>query len=312
MSAISRTSGVAGAGAPNRTYIAMRGYVNDFFSYTTSINNDFLTTGTLAPVVGATSGNCLTGDLLRETGKRLFPGANPGVNTLMVSVFNFRTGLKGFIDPNSLAFTPQNTDRPYYIDSAGYNPNSSVASGRRNDQGPPVITQGDLIAKGDLEVSGTADISGNTLIHGQLTTKGFTTVETQLQVFNDTYLGNNTVISGRMYYSNQNSVLEQDGNDTLTLQFGSYSAFRININSSDNFTLNASGDNTVNYMQPVYVIFNNPNNYTPTITLGDNIRELYSSGPVSLTLTGTISVTMSFISFGGKLLEMSRMNVSNS
>lgn len=309
MSAISRTSGVAGAGAPNRTYIAMRGYVNDFFSYTTSINNDFLTTGTLAPVAGATSGNCLTGDLLRETGKRLFPGANPGVNTMMVSVFNYATGLKGFIDPNSLAFTPQNTDRPYYIDSAGYNPNSSVPSDRRPDQGPPVITQGDVIAAGDLAVSGTADISGNTLIHGQLNVKGFTSIENQLQVYSTTYL-KDTFIDRRIIYSNQNSVLEQNGNDTLTLQFNNYSAFRININSSDNFTLQASGENTVNYMQPVYVIINNTGNYNPTITFGNNIRELYSSGPVSLTLTGNISVTMTFISFGGNLLEMSRMNVN--
>jgi hypothetical protein len=311
MSAISRTSGVAGAGAPNRTYIALRGYVNDFFSYTTSINNDFLTTGTLAPVVGATSGNCLYGDLLRETGKRLYPGANPGVNTLMVSVFNFATGLKGFIDPNSLAFTPQNTDRPYYIDSAGYNPNSSVVSYRRNDQGPPVITQGDVITSGNLAVTGAADISGNTNIGGQLTVNGYTQIRDQFQVLNNTVL-ETTEIRRRMFYANYNSVLEQDGNTTLQLNFGSFSAFRININSSDNFTLNASGDVTNDYMQPVYVIINNPNNYTPTIVFGTNIRELYSSGPVSLTLTGTISVTMSFISFGGKLLEMSRMNVSNS
>ena len=292
MSAISRTSGVAGAGAPNRTYIAMRGYVNDFFSYTTSINNDFLTTGTLAPVVGATNGNCLTGDLLRETGKRLYPGANPGVNTLMVSVFNFATGLKGFIDPNSLAFTPQNTDRPYYIDSAGYNPNSSVDSARRNDQGPPVITQGDVIASGDLEVSGDTDISGSTTIYG------------------DTYL-NDTQIGKRMYYSN--SVLDQDGTSTLTINFGNYSAFRINITSSDNFQLNATGNSTESFIQPVYIIFNNPNNYTPTIVFGNNIREEFipPSSAQSLTLIGYYSVTMSLISFGGNLLEMSRMIVNN-
>jgi hypothetical protein len=294
MSAISRTSGVAGAGAPNRTYIAMRGYVNDFFSYTTRINN-FLTTGTLAPVVGATSGNCLTGDLLRETGKRLYPGANPGVTTLMVGVFNFATGLKGFIDPNSLAFTPQNTDRPYYIDSAGYNPNSSVESGRRNDQGPPVITQGDVIASGDLAVSGTADISGNTIIHGALNVGLSTTLSDYVD------------IRGRMFFSAP--TLEQDGNTALTINFGAYSAFVIEINSSTSFTLNASGIESP--PQPVYVIFKNTGNFNPTITLGDNIQELYSSGPQSLTLIGNLSATMTFISLGGKLLEMSRMIVNN-
>jgi hypothetical protein len=301
MSAISRTSGVAGAGAPNRTYIAMRGYVNDFFSYTTSINNDFLTTGTLAPVVGATSGNCLTGDLLRETGKRLFPGANPGVNTLMVSVFNFATGLKGFIDPNSLAFTPQNTDRPYYIDSAGYNPNSSVASGRRNDQGPPVITQGDVIASGNLAVTGTADIGGNTTIGG-------TTTMNNILIVNTTSILNDYVdVRGRMFFSYP--TLTQDGNTALTLQFGSYNAFAIEINSSTSFTLNANGAGAP--IQPIYVIFKNTGNFNPTITFGDNIQELYSSGPQSLTLIGNYNATMSFIGLDGKLLEMSRMIVNN-
>ena len=307
MSAISRTSGVAGAGAPNRTYIAMRGYVNDFFSYTTSINNDFLTTGTLAPVVGATNGNCLTGDLLRETGKRLFPGANPGVNTLMVSVFNFRTGLKGFIDPNSLAFTPQNTDRPYYIDSAGYNPNSSVASGRRNDQGPPVITQGDVIASGNLAVTGTADIGGNTTIGGNTLISGTTTMNNVLTVNAISVLNDYVDFRGRMFFSAP--TLTQDGNTALTLNCGGSSAFIIEINSSTSFTLNEFVIDAP--PQPVYVIFKNTGNFNPTITFGDNIQELYSSGPQSLTLIGNLNATMTFIGFGAKLLEMSRMIVNN-
>ena len=159
---VSRTSATAGAPAPRRTYITMRAYNNDIFSYTTSISN-FVTTGTLSAVSGATSANCLKGAFLRETGKRLYPGVNPGINTMMVSVFDYATGIHGFIDPNSFAFTPQNTDRAYYIDSAGYNPNSADAP-LRSDQGPPVYTHGDVEADGNLVIGGDVKFTNPTTV----------------------------------------------------------------------------------------------------------------------------------------------------
>jgi hypothetical protein len=158
-----------------------------------------------------------------------------------------------------------------------------------------VITQGDVIASGNLAVTGTADIGGNTTIGGVL------------NVGSTSILNDYVDVRGRMFFSYP--TLTQDGNTALTLQFGSYNAFAIEINSSTSFTLNANGAGAP--IQPIYVIFKNTGNFNPTITFGDNIQELYSSGPQSLTLIGNLNATMSFIGLDGKLLELSRMIVNN-
>lgn len=150
----------------------MRAYNNDIFSYTVN-EVDFNYVGTLGPVDGATALNCPQGRILVESGKKLYPGANPGVSTYMVSVFDYATGLKGFIDPNSTAFTPQNTDRPYYITSPGSNsvdPNP--------DRAPPVFTRGNILAQGGL------DLSGSALIYGNVSTIGATSIGNGLTVAN--------------------------------------------------------------------------------------------------------------------------------
>jgi hypothetical protein len=170
---VARNSATAGAGAPRRTYITMRPYFNDFFSYTT-ITSNYVTSGTLSTVVGASAtlgqpGYCAKGAFLRETGRRLYPTVNPGITTLMVGVYDFATGLTGFIDPNSFAFTPQNTDRSYYIDSAGYNPNSND-SPFRSDQGPPVFTHGDMFADGNMYLGGNQSTMGAAFIQGNVST----------------------------------------------------------------------------------------------------------------------------------------------
>ena len=153
--------------APKRSYIAMRAYNNDIFSYTTRIVNDFQTVGTLGVVAGATALTCPQGRILTETGRKLYPGANPGITELMVGVFDYATGLSGFIDPNSSAFTPQNTDRPYYFTSPGAN---SVDPDP--DRAPPVFTRGDVLAQGNFDLSGSAHIYGDALVGGDMDLSG--------------------------------------------------------------------------------------------------------------------------------------------
>ncbi len=172
MAAVPRSGPARINSNPTRSYIALRPYNNDIFSYTVN-EVDFNYVGSLSPVSGATSGNCPAGRILVESGKKLYPGANPGISTYMVSVFDYATGLKGFIDPNSSAFTPQNTDRPYYITSPGSN---SVDPDP--DRAPPVYTRGDLLAQGRL------DLSGSALIYGNLSTIGATSVSGGLTVAN--------------------------------------------------------------------------------------------------------------------------------
>jgi hypothetical protein len=184
-----------GKSTPTRSYIAMRPYNNDFFTYTTSTAN-FITSGTLSPVSGATAVNCKQGALLVETGRKVYPGANPGIQTYMVAVFDNSTGLNGFIDPNSTAFTPQNTDRPYYIATGGSN---SVDT--QSDLAPPVYTHGDIFGSSNLDISGSAMIydgitvnNGGTINNG-LTVNGGETVNNGLNV----NTGDFTVTAGKVY-----------------------------------------------------------------------------------------------------------------
>ena len=178
-----------GKSTPTRSYVAMRPYNNDFFTYTTSTAN-FITSGTFSPVSGATAANCKQGALLVETGRKIYPGANPGVRTYMVAVFDNFSGLNGFIDPNSTAFTPQNTDRPYYIATGGSNtvdPTSDLA--------PPVYTRGNIFGSSNIDISGSMKIYNGGVINNGLTVNGGETVNNGLNV----NTGDFTVTAGKVY-----------------------------------------------------------------------------------------------------------------
>jgi hypothetical protein len=143
------------AATPRRSYIALRPYNADIFSYaTTTVFPNVI--GTFSAVAGATATNCKQGAILIETGKKLYAGVQPGVTTYMVSVFDYSNSLTGFIDPNSSAFTLQNTDRPYTIASPGSNTQDQYA-----DRGNPVFTRGNIFGQSNLDISGSGHIYGS-------------------------------------------------------------------------------------------------------------------------------------------------------
>jgi len=330
MSAVSRTTATAGAGAPRRTYIAMRPYYYDFFTYTTSVKN-YVTSGGLKTVTGASptlgqTGYCAEGAFLRETGRRIYPGANPGVTTMMVSVFDFATGLTGFIDPNSYAFTPQNEDRAYYIDSAGENPNSTISW--TSDQGPPVYTHGNVHADGTLYISSTASTIGNALFASNVSTVGNTAVGGNSHILGNAstmgnlfvqgnisttqtlYAGGGEIVSGRVINNTITSYTCPSTNIPLYLDCSLGNIFNINIATNNNWTLD--GSNIVPGQQ-VSVIFNNvfvpSNNWTPTIVLGGNIWETAAIGLSSNRLASVLF--MGYYEPTGvntKLVEIGRAN----
>ena len=114
-----------------RSFIAAAAFDTQFFSYDTTTSY-----GSLVPVPGATPGTCPAGRLLKETGRRLYPGANPGITTAMVAVYDEVSFLTGYIDPNSSAFAVYNTKNSYTVPQ-GYIPFTSTLN-----SGPPVYTQG--------------------------------------------------------------------------------------------------------------------------------------------------------------------------
>jgi hypothetical protein len=190
MATIGRTNGASTPAAPKRSYISMKAFNNDIFSYSYGFNSGSMSfVGSLNELTGATSGNCPQGRLLTETGRKLYPGVNPGVATYMVGVYDLVSGLSGFIDPNSYAFTIQNTDRPYWVGETGTNPNSGTPAGKVSDQGAPVLTRGDVIAAGDLDLGGNADVDGTMDISGA------TTMRSTLDVTDTTTLHNDVTLT---------------------------------------------------------------------------------------------------------------------
>jgi hypothetical protein len=133
--------------------MSIKAFHNDIYSYSRK--------GILTPLsesLGLTSTTCPEGRVLRETGKVLVPGANPGINTYMVSVYDAISFEKGYIDPNCQAFTVYNEDKPYLFgDGIDPNPLTSTLAGNyiltnENyiDLAPSVYTAGDVVASGQI------------------------------------------------------------------------------------------------------------------------------------------------------------------
>lgn len=137
---------------PEKSYVAAAAFNGDVYTYrVTQSTITFQTTGALAAnVVGATDTTCPAGTILRENGKKLYPGAHNGVRTLMVGVFwntsktdtTVSNMLSGFIDPNSPKFAVFNADRPNYMNVVPVDPTGGLA-----DQGPPVVTNGAIVSR---------------------------------------------------------------------------------------------------------------------------------------------------------------------
>lgn len=157
---------------PVRSYIATAPFHLNFFTYKVKLAPvTFVRTGDLSKVTGATSGNCPAGRVLRENGKKLFPGAHPinTVNgsavtfppsTVMVGVFDNQSGLSGFIDVNAPMFAVYNGDRPNYLKDA------VDPVGGLTDQSAPTLTNGNVTVGGRLIMnsgnSGVVDMTAGT------------------------------------------------------------------------------------------------------------------------------------------------------
>ena len=138
-----------------RSFISVGVFNLDIFKYSTSLSSNLVTVGTLVAHPDATVLNCKKGHVLRVNGRKLYPGANPGVTTYMVGVFDSKSFITGFIDPNSPLFAVYNTDKSYFI-ADGTDPGPGGAT----DNGAPVYTNGSVTAGTQLTLaSGTRNIT---------------------------------------------------------------------------------------------------------------------------------------------------------
>jgi len=137
-----------------RSYIATAAFSTGFYSYDktgTALNPVYTLNAGAAGTSGATVGNCTVGRILRENGRKLYPGgAYPGVTTLMVGVFftdqsgPANTFVSGYINPNSSLFAVFSTDKPVEVVDGTDAANSLV------NRGPSVYTSGTVTAVGSV------------------------------------------------------------------------------------------------------------------------------------------------------------------
>lgn len=171
MSSVTSVTSGTQLSTSKRTFISTRAFHTYFFSYTvTQVDFDYV--GTLGSVSGANASTCPENRILRTNGKKLIPGVNPGVSTYMVGVYDAESFLNGYIDPTSAAFTPVDSDKPYFY------PNNVDPTASTTDQGAPVYSRGNVdvsgsvFANGGLDISGAAYIEGSTYVNGALDVQG--------------------------------------------------------------------------------------------------------------------------------------------
>jgi len=175
-----------------KSYITTENFFNKIRSYQTQTSSTtyategrLTTPGTVAGVttvpirnvktnVNLVQADCPAGRILRETGRRLFPGQNPGLNlgdkyngavvgtnatqTMWVMVYDIMTGINVFINPNDTVFAVYNADKPLEL----INPLEGSAS----VLGAPVISGGLVTAVGQIRSTSvtTIDATGLTTI----------------------------------------------------------------------------------------------------------------------------------------------------
>jgi len=129
-------------GGQRRSFLSTENFVDYFYSYTnTGIAK--VPNWQLVPVTSDET-RCPVGRVLRENGRKLYPGPNPNITKYYVGVFDAKTFLNGFIDPNAKVFTEYNNDKPIYVDDACSDDGSDDCS-VLGDLGEPVYTNGNVV-----------------------------------------------------------------------------------------------------------------------------------------------------------------------
>jgi hypothetical protein len=259
--------------APRRSYIAMSSYTNDFFGYSLVFDpTTFSNVGRLS-TLGVPATSTLRGSILSETGKKLYPSANAGVSTLMVSVFDQTSLLTGYINPNSPAFAILTTDKPPYM-GQGTDPGTNMSTNLGNS----IYTHGSVIADGFGTYSGllstgqSLNVGTTARIGASLSTGTFATVGTTLSVGQS--ISSGTVViapstfTSHMFVSTIGGAAASIGTGTLSggaatiattavtasskiflTNISNTNLVRINgINAGVNFSVAGSGSDSFNWL----------------------------------------------------------------
>jgi len=137
-----------------------------FFSYDDKLG--------LQPVLGAGQSQCPPGRILRENGRKLYPGVNTNIKTIMTGVYDSVTLLSGFIDVNSGIFTLYAIKHaPEQPDGLDYNPRGIPSAEGVEHRGQSVFTHGDVVAGGQFYATKTIDLGNAAFINGDFSATSY-------------------------------------------------------------------------------------------------------------------------------------------
>jgi hypothetical protein len=129
------SQGSSYAGQPTKTYITTQTFNNELLTYTTSLNSNFVTVGTLSANPAATAALCPANEILHTNGKFLRPDVNPGVVKPLVGVYSPRTFLNGYIDPTDPTFAKYDVNFPSFYDVGISSPIATLGGQGANVRG---------------------------------------------------------------------------------------------------------------------------------------------------------------------------------
>ena len=205
MATLGRSNNGSIQNTSRRSYITTDNYQEFFFRYSTRMANSRYT-GTLTPI---TTDRTLTpaGKILKETGRKLIPGANPNIENYMVSVYDEVTFMTGFIDPNARVFAIYNTDKPNFLP----NDINNTINQYGGLYGPPILTAGNILQI-STDISGFVSPSYMGVLDNLSTTK--------YALMYQWYIGNNMFIEATDMLTNTSAYLSSEGNVIATSGIG--------------------------------------------------------------------------------------------
>jgi len=299
---------------PVRQFISTQPFNNDIFSYTVTTNrNTNAVTGDLSANILDLTGTLLSttsapaARILRDSGLKLYPGVNPGVNTFMVGVIDTVTSIAGYIDPNSPIYAVYSTKLPGFYTN-GVDPNTNIA-----DAGPPVKTNGIVFALQSIEAA--TDISAGTTIYAGASIHA----GTYIKAGTDISAGQQIDLSGTLY---TRTGLRSAGGQNRVNNIKTYSVVAsgnsINIDCAAsqvqvvNLTSGGAGQSitldAINVAPgaQLYLIISNNNGgggNAITVVFGANLLEIPGA---SLSAAANSAYTIGFISNGTTMWEIGR------
>jgi hypothetical protein len=164
------SQGTSFAGQPTKTYVTTQAFNNELLTYTTSINSNFVTVGTLTANPAGSAALCPANEILHTNGKFLRPDVNPGVVKPLIGVYSPRTFLNGYIDPTDPTFAKYDVNFPAFYDVGISSPIATLGGQGANVRGlldSAALTQATAngaVSAGDAVTGAVSIIAGSSTI----------------------------------------------------------------------------------------------------------------------------------------------------